>query len=140
RKHRTFPSRRSARPDFGTGRVFLAGEFLRPRNTSMLTIGSQRHLFDIPSGVAYFNTAYNSPLLNASRARLIAAAAAKSRPWERSAPDFFADAERIRELAAGLFGGDSDGYAIIPAASYGVSSAARAIEPTLAAGDRIVVV
>jgi selenocysteine lyase/cysteine desulfurase len=106
----------------------------------MLTIGSQRHLFDIPSGIAYFNTAYNSPLLNASRARLVAAAGAKSRPWERGAPDFFADAERVRELAAGLFGGDNDGYAIIPAASYGVSSAARAIEPTLKTGDRIVVV
>lgn len=106
----------------------------------MLTIGSQRHLFDIPPGVAYFNTAYNSPLLNASRAKLVAAAGGKSRPWERGAPDFFADAERVRELAAGLFGGDKDGYAIIPAASYGVSSAARAIEPTLTAGDRIVVV
>jgi len=106
----------------------------------MLAIGSQRHLFDIPPGVAYFNTAYNSPLLNASRAKLVAAAGAKSRPWERGAPDFFADAERVRELAAGVFGGDKDGYAIIPAASYGVSSAARAIEPTLTAGDRIVVV
>jgi len=106
----------------------------------MLTIGSQRHLFDIPPGVAYFNTAYNSPLLNASRARLVEAAGAKSRPWERRAPDFFADAERVRALAAGVFGGDADGYAIIPAASYGVSSAARAIEPTLAPGDRIVVV
>ena len=106
----------------------------------MLSLGSQRHLFDIPSGVAYFNTAYNSPLLNESRARLVAAAGAKSRPWERGAPDFFADAERVRELAAGLFGGDTDGYAIIPAASYGVSSAARSIEPTLRAGDRIVVV
>src|SRR5215467_14515902 len=106
----------------------------------MLPIGSQRHLFDIPSDVAYFNTAYNSPLLNASRARLVAAAGGKSRPWERGAPDFFADAERVRELAAGLFGGDSDGYAIVPAASYGASTAARAIEPTLRAGDRIVVV
>ena len=106
----------------------------------MLSLGSQRHLFDIPSGVAYFNTAYNSPLLNESRARLVAAAGAKSRPWERGAADFFADAERVRELAAGLFGGDTDGYAIVPAASYGVSSAARAIEPTLRAGDRIVVV
>jgi len=32
----------------------------------MLATGSQRPLFDIPSGVAYFNTAYNAPLLNAS--------------------------------------------------------------------------
>jgi len=105
----------------------------------MLPIGSQRPLFDVPDDVAYFNTAYNSPLLNSSRDRLIASAAAKSHPWERPAADFFADAEQVRSLAAGLFGGDADGYAVIPAASYGVSTAARAIEPTLRPGDRIVV-
>ena len=38
-----------------------------------------------------------------------------------------------------LFGGDADGYAVVPAASYGLSAAARAIQPTLKAGDRIVV-
>ncbi|HEU4786157.1 MAG TPA: aminotransferase class V-fold PLP-dependent enzyme, partial [Gemmatimonadaceae bacterium] len=97
-----------------------------------------RDLFDVPEGVTYFNTAYNSPLLNASRERLIEAAGAKSRPWERTPDDFFTDAERIRQLCAALFGGDADGYAIVPAASYGVSAAARAIEPTLHAGDRIV--
>ncbi|HSQ32040.1 MAG TPA: aminotransferase class V-fold PLP-dependent enzyme [Gemmatimonadaceae bacterium] len=104
-----------------------------------LPIGSQRGLFDIPADVAYFNTAYNAPQLNESRERLIAAAAAKSRPWERTADDFFADAEEIRRLCSGLFGGDAEGYAVIPAASYGVSTAARAIEPTLGAGDRIIV-
>jgi len=104
----------------------------------MLTIGSQRPLFDIPPGIAYFNTAYNSPLLNASRARLIAEAGAKSHPWERTSADFFSNAERVRELAAEVFGGEVDGYAIIPAASYGLSAAARAIEPTLKPGDRIV--
>lgn len=104
----------------------------------MPLVPSQRSLFDIPPGIAYFNTAYNAPLLNASRARLIAGASAKSHPWDRKAPDFFADAERLRTLAAALFGGDVDGYAIVPAASYGVSAAARAIEPTLKPGDRIV--
>ncbi|HEX5379536.1 MAG TPA: aminotransferase class V-fold PLP-dependent enzyme [Phenylobacterium sp.] len=103
----------------------------------MLAFGSQRALFDIPSGVAYFNTAYNAPLLNSSRERLADAAGAKSRPWERTADNFFADAERVRELAADLFGGEADGYAVIPAASYGVSAAARAIEPQLRPGDRI---
>jgi selenocysteine lyase/cysteine desulfurase len=105
----------------------------------MLAIGSQRPLFDIPSGVAYFNTAYMSPLLNGARDRLVAAAGLKSHPWERLPPDFFADAERVRELAAALLGGDADGYAIVPAASYGVSAAARIVEPTLKPGDRIVV-
>ncbi|MEP6491760.1 MAG: aminotransferase class V-fold PLP-dependent enzyme [bacterium] len=106
--------------------------------TLALPIGSQRSLFDIPSGVAYFNTAYNAPLLNASRTRLVSAVSAKSHPWERTSPDFFADAERMRQLAASLFGGDVDGYSLIPAASYGLSAAARAIEPTLRPGDRIV--
>ena len=105
----------------------------------MLTIGSQRALFDLPPGVAYFNTAYNAPLLNASRARLVAAVSAKSHPWERAPAGFFDDAEQIRELAAGLFGGDADGYAVVPAASYGLSAAARMIEENLKAGDRIVV-
>lgn len=113
-------------------------EQLTPK-ASTLALGSQRSLFDIPAGVAYFNTAYNSPLLNASRARLVAAVGAKSRPWERPAPDFFANANELRILAAEVFGGDADGYAIIPAASYGVSAAARAIEPTLRRGDTIVV-
>jgi len=103
----------------------------------MFPTGSQRPLFDIPQGVAYFNTAYNGPLLNASRERLVAAAAAKSRPWLREPADFFADAERVRDLAAGLFGADADSYAVIPAASYGLSAAARALEPSLRPGDRI---
>jgi selenocysteine lyase/cysteine desulfurase len=103
----------------------------------MYAVGSQRSLFDIPQGVAFFNTATNSPLLNASRTRLLEAAGAKSRPWERQPADFFADAERIRGLAADLFGADADAWAIIPAASYGVSAAARIIEPTLKPGDRI---
>ena len=108
-------------------------------STATLPIGSQRGLFDIPAGVAYFNTAYNAPQLNVSRERLVAAAGAKSRPWERTPDDFFADAETIRQLCARLFGGDADRYAVIPAASYGVSTAARAIEPSLGAGDRIIV-
>src|SRR5258707_314883 len=68
----------------------------------MYAVGSQRTLFDIAEGVAYFNTASNAPLLNASRARLREAAGAKSRPWERLPSDFFADAEHIRQLVAGL--------------------------------------
>lgn len=84
----------------------------------MLPTGSQRALFDIPPGIAYFNTAYNGPLLNAARDRLVAEAGAKRHPWERTSADFFTNAERIRELAADLFGGDADGYAIVSAASY----------------------
>jgi len=105
----------------------------------MKLLPPQRHLFDIPEDVAYFNCAYNSPQLNASRERLIDGAVAKSHPWRRQVDDFFADAERLRQLCAQLFGGDDDGYAIIPAASYGLATAARAIEPGLDEGSEIVV-
>jgi len=101
---------------------------------------SQRQLFDIPDEVAYFNSAYLSPQLNESRTRLLSAARAKSRPWEHFAPDFFDDAETIRDLCARIFGGDANGYAVVPAASYGLSTAARALEPQLKSGDGILVV
>ncbi len=106
----------------------------------MPSLRSQRHLFDIPDDVAYFNCASNSPQLNAARDRLLAGARAKSQPWNRAPRDFFEDAETIRNLVAKIFGGDTEGYAVVPAASYGLSTAARAIEPQLRAGDEILVI
>ena len=106
----------------------------------MTILESQRHLFDIPDEIAYFNCAYNSPQLNESRNRLLLGVDTKSHPWTRTPGSFFEDAEAIRHLATDCFGGDVDGYAIIPAASYGVSTAARALEPHLRSGDRILVI
>jgi selenocysteine lyase/cysteine desulfurase len=102
-------------------------------------IPSQRHLFSVPEDVAYFNCAYYSPQLRASEEKLIEGVREKARPWEKTAQSFFTDPETIRGLSSEIFGGDIDGWAITPAASYGLSTAARAIEPTLTAGDRIVV-
>ncbi len=106
----------------------------------MSIITSQRDLFDIPDEIAYFNCAYYSPLLNESADRLLAGARAKSHPWERTSAHFFEDAETIRTLASSIFGGHRDGYAIVPSVSYGVSIAARAVEPLLQPGDRILVI
>lgn len=103
----------------------------------MIDIGTEREKFDVPAHVSYFNTAYNSPLLAASRDRLVAAASSKCHPWERAAADFFGDAEYVRSLAANLFGGSAENYAIIPAASYGISTAARVLEPMLGKTDTI---
>ena len=102
-------------------------------------MNSQRHLFDIPDDIAYFNCAYYSPQLNESKNRLIEGVKLKSHPWERTPPDFFNDAETIRISAAEIFGGDSDGYAIVPSVSYGISTAARALEPLLGKGDSILI-
>lgn len=106
----------------------------------MSIIASQRDLFDIPEEMAFFNCAYYSPQLNESTSRLLAGVRTKSHPWERTTAHFFDDAETIRTLASSIFGGDRDGYAIVPSASYGVSIAARAVEPLLHLGDRILVI
>lgn len=102
-------------------------------------MNSQRNLFDIPPDIAYFNCAYYSPQLNESRKRLLEGVNSKSHPWERIPPDFFTDAETIRRSAASLFGGEADGYSIIPSVSYGLSTAARAMEPQLGKDDSILI-
>lgn len=106
----------------------------------MAILPPQRHLFDIPDDIAYFNCAYYSPQLNESRRRLHCGVDSKSHPWERTPESFFDDAETIRRLASGLFGGDADGYAMVPSTSYGVCTAACAVEPRLQPGDRILAV
>lgn len=105
----------------------------------MTIIPSQRHLFNIPDHIAYFNCAYYSPLLNESVNRLVQGVYSKSSPWQRFPSHFFEDAETIRKMASEIFGGDTDGYAIIRAASYGFSTAMRIAEPLLKKGDKILV-
>ncbi len=106
----------------------------------MPLLPSQRPLFDIPHDVAYFNCAYHGPQLNEARRRLIAGVTANSHPWERTPASFFEDAEAIRRLAAELFGGDVDGYATIPSVSYGMSTAARAMEGQFGRGDSVLTI
>ncbi len=106
----------------------------------MNELPSQRHLFDIPDEIAYFNCAYTSPLLKESRDRLHIGVNSKSYPWEITVNDFFDNAEIIRSLASIIFGGDADGYAVVPSASYGISTAARAVETILQPGDIILVI
>ncbi len=84
----------------------------------------QRHLFDLPRNVAYFNAAYMTPLLRASLEAGAAGLARKARPWTIRPADFFTEPERARELAARLLGVDGEGVAIVPAASYGIAVAA----------------
>jgi len=106
----------------------------------MPLLPSQRSLFDIPHDVAYFNCAYHGPQLNEARRRLIAGVTANSHPWERTPASFFEDAEAIRRLAAELFGGDVDGYATVPSVSYGMSTAARALEAQLGRGASVLTI
>ncbi len=106
----------------------------------MSIIKTQRELFDIPNDIAYFNCAYNSPLLLESTKRLHVGVDSKSHPWERIPDDFFNDAEIIRTLSSEIFGGDSDGYAVVPSASYALSTASRILESKLMKNDKILLV
>jgi selenocysteine lyase/cysteine desulfurase len=92
-----------------------------------MTLANQRDLFDIPDDVAYLNCAYMSPLPQASRQAGEAGVARKARPWTISAADFFSESESARQLFASLVGGDADGVAIVPSASYGIALAAANI-------------
>ncbi len=106
----------------------------------MSILKTQRALFDIPNDIAYFNCAYNSPLLLESTRILHIGVDSKSHPWKRTPGDFFHDAEVIRQLSSEIFGGDSDGFAIVPSASYGLSTASRILESSLTENDEILLI
>lgn len=99
--------------------------------------GSERPLFEIPEGVAYFNTASLAPQLRSVRAAGEEALDRRAAPWDIAASDWFSESERLRELFAHLIHADADGVALVPASSYGLAVAAANLEA--AAGDRILV-
>ena len=88
-------------------------------------IPCQRDAFELPDDVAYFNCAYMAPMLKAVRRASHDAIARTAQPWLISADDFFTPAERARELFARLIHARPEDVAIIPAASYGISTAAK---------------
>ena len=61
----------------------------------------------------------------------------RARAWTLTAPDFFTDVETLRLRFATLLGSDDDNIAIVPAASYGIATAARNI--TMRPGQKILV-
>ncbi|HET9620296.1 MAG TPA: aminotransferase class V-fold PLP-dependent enzyme [Kofleriaceae bacterium] len=100
-------------------------------------LACQRHAFDVPDDIAYFNCAYMAPMLRAVREASQRALDHVARPWQVGADDFFAPAERARERFAALIGARADDVAIVPSASFGVSTAARNLP--LAAGQVVLV-
>lgn len=88
-------------------------------------IPSQRHLFDIPREIAYFNCAYMGPFLKTARAAGHLGIDRKALPWTVTPADFFSESERARSLFAELIGANPDDVALIPSASYGLATAAR---------------
>ena len=104
---------------------------------AMTIIPSQRHLFDIPREVAYFDCAKMSPLLSSAVAAGAEGLARKARPWDLNAGDFFDQSEAVRGLFGKLIGGSAEDVAIIPSVSYALATAAANVE--VAAGQSIVI-
>lgn len=103
-----------------------------------MKIACQRQLFDIPDDIAYLNCAYMSPLLKRVRDAGMDGLSRKSHPWEITPRDFFSGSDALRAVFSELINARADDIAIVPAASYGVSTAARNLP--LARGQNIIVV
>jgi len=102
-----------------------------------MIIPSQKHLFDIPDTHAYLNTAYMSPLMHSVSEAMVEGTLLKRHPWSYRSVDFFTYAEKVRGLAAQIYGTNPDEIAIVPSASYGLQVAANALP--LKAGQNIIV-
>jgi len=100
-------------------------------------LSDQREAFNVPPGIAYFNTANLAPHLHTVRAAGTAALERRGQPWTISAEDWFGDVERLRALFARIVGSDADGVALVPATSYGFAVAARNLP--LRPGERVLV-
>ena len=90
----------------------------------------------MPEDVTYLNCANMSPQLKTVTSAGLEAVRIKSTPWTLSSREWFSGAESLRSLAAQLFGCDLDGIALVPAASYGIATAAANVP--LRAGQTIV--
>jgi selenocysteine lyase/cysteine desulfurase len=102
----------------------------------MTSIGSQKHLFEIPEDVTYLNCAYMSPQLRAVTEAGTSGVRRKAEPWKVRANDFFDEVEVARELFARLISADGEGVALIPSVSYATATAAANV--ALTTGDKIV--
>jgi selenocysteine lyase/cysteine desulfurase len=99
---------------------------------------TQRHLFDIPRDVAYFNNGSYTPLPRSVREAGEIGVAAKSTPWLMDHEAIAWRVEAVRIAAAGFIGASADDMAIIHSAAYGVATAAANLE--IQAGTRILLI
>ncbi len=102
-----------------------------------MILESQRHLFNLPDEIAYFNVSYLAPQLHSVRTAGEAALAEVSTPWNVMPEDFFTRSEQVRGLFGSLIGSSPDGVALVPAVSYANAVAAKNL--AVEAGQTILV-
>ncbi|WP_232826745.1 aminotransferase class V-fold PLP-dependent enzyme [Cognataquiflexum aquatile] len=86
---------------------------------------NQKHLFQLPEDIHYLNGAYMSPLLRSVEEIGIEALIRKRNPTGIQPKDFFGNAEILKSNFGKLVNCPAKQVAIIPAASYGLSTAVK---------------
>lgn len=92
-------------------------------------LACQRAAFSIPEGICYLNSAYMGPLPIAVQAAGHDAVDVRAQPWTISTNDFFAPAERVRNLCAELINAPSEQLALIPNSSWATAVVATNLVP-----------
>ncbi len=83
---------------------------------------NQKNLFSLKEGVHYFNCAYKAPLLKSAEAIAIQELIKMRNPQELTTKDFFETTQDVRRLFSQIINCRPSQIAVIPSASYGVSS------------------
>lgn len=85
----------------------------------------QKDLFSLPEDHHYLNCAYMAPLSRAVEAAGISGLRRKKDPASLTPPDYFAEADTVRQRFGMLVNAAPERIAIVPSASYGIATAAR---------------
>lgn len=86
----------------------------------------QKHLFSLPDDHHYLNCAYFSPLMKSVEEAGIRGVQQKREPWHTTPDHFFNQSNVLRSLFARLTHSEhANNIAIIPSASYGLSTIAK---------------
>ncbi|MDX1624765.1 MAG: aminotransferase class V-fold PLP-dependent enzyme [Gemmatimonadota bacterium] len=93
--------------------------------------------FSLPEGLHYLNAAYMTPLSKRAEAAGREALERARDPTSIEPADFFAIPDRVRRAFGRIVNGDPERVAIVPAASYGIATAAR--NTPVEAGQNVVV-
>lgn len=97
----------------------------------------QKHLFSLDDDHHYINCAYLSPMLTSVKEAGIKGIRHKQQPWKITPEHFFEDSNTLRSLFGELINAQQQDIALIPAASYGLATVAKNIDP--AKGREIII-
>ena len=101
-------------------------------------LSSQKHLFNLDSGVHYLNNAYRGPQLRSSEEAGITSIIQQRNPFQLNPTDFFDGVDSVRRVFGQLVNCEATDVAIIPSTSYGFSSVLTNLKPKV--GGKAIVV